>query len=187
MTIRKFVLVSGAMLALASFGVRAQDDEPTIRAIPDPTADLPDAVTKDIPLPETAASQASNSDAGRSGERRDAGLAKARDAAANGLDHASGADDSDVPGDTPAADQDGLATAGGVAADAAADGLATAADAAARGADFGQDIAAAAEANREDFGRNHEPDALPDQTPADVPPAPDQVPVDLPTPPAGGG
>ena len=61
MAIRKLVLVSGAMLALASFGARAQDDEPTIRAIPDPTADLPEAVTKDIPLPDTAASQASNS------------------------------------------------------------------------------------------------------------------------------
>jgi hypothetical protein len=191
MAVRTFVLLSGALVALASAGVRAQDiGEPTIRAIPDPAADLPAAVTKDISLPDTAAATAgTHSEAGRSGERRDAGLAKARDAAANGLDHSSNAGNGDDVADQDTGTNeghDGLATARGEAADAAADGLATAADAVARGADFGHDVADAAQTSREDFGHNHAPDSLPDQVPTDVPPA-DHAPPDVPGPPATPG
>lgn len=90
MSLRNVLLLSGAALFFANVGAQAQVDEPTIRAIPDPEADLPDAVTDQVPFPEdTAAPEGlSHSEAGRSGERRDDGLDTAREAAADGLEHA---------------------------------------------------------------------------------------------------
>lgn len=158
----RIAALSSAALILVGSAVYAQDDESTIRAIPDPYADLPAAVTDSVPFPTEANAQgANNSESGRSGARRDAGLETARDAFPD-----------DVSVD--AADQaaDGLATAQEHAAEAAQEALANAAEAAA--------------ANRADFGRSHAPDGLPDQVPDTVPDVPntvdlpDSVPPDLP-------
>lgn len=155
----RVLVISGAVLCLAGASAWAQDDdESTIRAIPDPAADLPAAVTKDLPLPAQAAEEADGrSAAGRSGERRDAGLATALAAPSPG-----------------GGGVDGLETAQAHAADAAQEALASAAEAAA--------------GSREDFGRSHAPESLPDlaelpdlpeQAPVDLPDTPGPV---VPTP-----
>jgi hypothetical protein len=165
MTFRNLLLLSSTALFLASAGAQAQDDESTIRAIPDPEADLPEAVTKQVPFPSQADERgATRSEAGRSGQRRDAGLATARNAGVDGLPTAA------------EAAVDGLAQAQSKAAEAAQDALANAVDAAAT--------------SREEFGRSHAPEdppdvELPDQVPDHVPGPPDDIPADLPSPAAG--
>ena len=155
---RKLLPASGALLLAVAGNAFAQADDSTIRAIPDPAADLPEAVTRDVPFPVDTASDegATHSEAGRSGERRDAGLETARNAGAEGLATAA------------EAAEHGLDTA----ADAAQDGLDTAQDAAADAAEEAlQNASNAADQSREDFGRDHAPDALPDQIPDHPAPA----------------
>lgn len=140
-----------ACCLLASFAQAQADAEPelTIRLIVDPAAELPEAVTRTITLPETAA------EAGATHSER--GLTTANENRAN-----AGADRDSAPAH---------------AASNRRDGAQTASDAQALGREFGEDVAAAAAENREDLGRGlelrrHVPD-LPDRAP-DGPPTPDQ-------------
>jgi len=165
MSFKRALIISSVAMCLAGTSAWAQDDdEPTIRAIPDPAADLPEAVTREVPFPTQAAEiAAGRSAAGRSGERRAAGLATALAAPAGGPS------DDGIPDGAGA----GIETAQANAADTAQEALANAADAAA--------------GSREDFGRSHAPESMPDPAPdlPGLPDLPDQAPDVLPDTPPG--
>lgn len=169
---RRVRIWGAACLGLAIGGpVHAQIDDLDVTMTLIPTdAELPDAVTRQIVLPQSAAAEGVENSA--------EGLATANSRRAAAAERPAAASERRAAG---------LARAAGrrVAFDAAA-------DARARGADFGAEIGEAARQNRESFIRgdsgldlpipDHLPD-LPDQRP-DLPDLP-ELPVPPVTPPAG--
>lgn len=133
MTHRSLLVLSSAILMLGALDTRGQDLD-TMRAVPDPEADLPDAVTQQLAPPDAAAEKAVAQSEGRRGSRRrNAGLETAPTVPAP-------AGGSETRGT-------GLDSAANLAADAAADALLAATE--------------AAEMSREAMGRGSMPDSLP--------------------------
>ena len=118
---RKLTLLWTALLLLSFSGAWANDDgthgdaDVTIRLMGVPEADLPDAVTKEIMLPEEADDEAALNaaqgltKAGERHDRRESGLAIANEAIENAADIAGDASDNienrgraeDLPVDVP--------------------------------------------------------------------------------------
>jgi hypothetical protein len=170
---KQYLTIAGLALALAAGPALAQDETgddatgSTMRVIPE-DAQLPDAVTKEIALPDGASEDARTHSAD--------GLAKANDAREHGRDFgqatAAAARDHAQDGaeENEAADE---------AAENSAEGRDTAEAAREDGRAFGEAAAAAAAQSREDL-EHGSPPSLGDLLPGEVPDAahvPDQLPA----------